>query len=381
MRNTCRGRAVVLEGRLGEVRKGVGHGREGSFRASTAASEPRSSCPPPPRSASRSRRPPRPAAPAARPGVAAQRGPSWPDRSRASATRRSPCPTTSTTSTRSPPRSWRPPTPRRRLRVGSLTYGNDYRHPVVLAKEAATIDLLSGGRFELGLGAGLDDDRLRAGRHRARPTRRPHRPTGRGARRDHRPLGRRSVHRRGRRTTRCAASTASRSRSAPRIATPARATDPDRRRRSQDPHPGRPEGRHHRPQHRARRRAASTSRRDRPPPTRPPSRRSAGSARPPASGSTTSSCRSGCTWPPITDDRRGLAEAFGPALGLGPEEAMASPHALAGSVVGDRRAVPRAARALRHQLHRARGGRARCVGPGGRSAGRHLTAGPPGVLR
>ncbi|MFL6240371.1 MAG: TIGR03621 family F420-dependent LLM class oxidoreductase [Actinomycetes bacterium] len=40
------------------------------------------------------------------------------------------------------------------LRVGTLVLGNDYRHPVVLANEAATIDLLSGGRLELGLGAG-----------------------------------------------------------------------------------------------------------------------------------------------------------------------------------------------------------------------------------
>src|ERR1700716_3451579 len=40
------------------------------------------------------------------------------------------------------------------LRVGSLVFDNDYRHPVVLAKEAATIDLLSDGRFDLGLGAG-----------------------------------------------------------------------------------------------------------------------------------------------------------------------------------------------------------------------------------
>ena len=40
------------------------------------------------------------------------------------------------------------------LRVGSLVFCNDYRHPVVLAKEAATIDVLSGGRLEFGLGAG-----------------------------------------------------------------------------------------------------------------------------------------------------------------------------------------------------------------------------------
>jgi probable F420-dependent oxidoreductase len=40
------------------------------------------------------------------------------------------------------------------LRIGSLVFANDYRHPVVLAKEAATLDLLSDGRFELGIGAG-----------------------------------------------------------------------------------------------------------------------------------------------------------------------------------------------------------------------------------
>jgi probable F420-dependent oxidoreductase len=41
-----------------------------------------------------------------------------------------------------------------RLRVLSLVLGNDYRHPVLLHKTAATIDFLSGGRLELGLGAG-----------------------------------------------------------------------------------------------------------------------------------------------------------------------------------------------------------------------------------
>lgn len=42
----------------------------------------------------------------------------------------------------------------RDLRVGTLVLCNDFRHPAVLAKEAATLDVLSGGRLELGLGAG-----------------------------------------------------------------------------------------------------------------------------------------------------------------------------------------------------------------------------------
>lgn len=40
------------------------------------------------------------------------------------------------------------------LRIGSLVLGNDYKHPAVVAKEAATLDLLSDGRLELGIGAG-----------------------------------------------------------------------------------------------------------------------------------------------------------------------------------------------------------------------------------
>jgi len=40
------------------------------------------------------------------------------------------------------------------LRVGALVFDNDYRHPLVLAKEAATLDVLSGGRLEMSLGAG-----------------------------------------------------------------------------------------------------------------------------------------------------------------------------------------------------------------------------------
>ena len=40
------------------------------------------------------------------------------------------------------------------LGLGTMVLANDFRHPAALAKEAATLDVLSGGRFELGIGAG-----------------------------------------------------------------------------------------------------------------------------------------------------------------------------------------------------------------------------------
>src|SRR5919108_2987370 len=40
------------------------------------------------------------------------------------------------------------------LRIGSFVFDNDYRNPVMLAKEATTLDLLSDGRLEFGIGAG-----------------------------------------------------------------------------------------------------------------------------------------------------------------------------------------------------------------------------------
>ncbi len=50
------------------------------------------------------------------------------------------------------------------LKVGALVFDNDYKHPVVLAKEIATIDLLSGGRVEFGIGAGwMNTDYEQAG--------------------------------------------------------------------------------------------------------------------------------------------------------------------------------------------------------------------------
>jgi probable F420-dependent oxidoreductase len=56
------------------------------------------------------------------------------------------------------------------LRVGCLVFDNDYRHPLVLAKELATLDVLSGGRVELGIGAGwMGSDYEQAGMQYDRP--------------------------------------------------------------------------------------------------------------------------------------------------------------------------------------------------------------------
>ena len=52
----------------------------------------------------------------------------------------------------------------RELRVGTLVYDVDYRHPVVHAKAGATIHLLTGGRHEFGIGAGwMESDYREAG--------------------------------------------------------------------------------------------------------------------------------------------------------------------------------------------------------------------------
>ncbi|MFN8617108.1 MAG: LLM class F420-dependent oxidoreductase [Dehalococcoidia bacterium] len=49
-----------------------------------------------------------------------------------------------------------------RVRIGALVTGNTYRHPAVLAKMAANVDQISGGRCVLGLGAGWQENEHRA---------------------------------------------------------------------------------------------------------------------------------------------------------------------------------------------------------------------------
>jgi F420-dependent oxidoreductase-like protein len=49
-----------------------------------------------------------------------------------------------------------------RIRVGVMVTGTPYRHPAVLAKMAASVDIVSGGRLELGLGAGWNEKEANA---------------------------------------------------------------------------------------------------------------------------------------------------------------------------------------------------------------------------
>ena len=77
-----------------------------------------------------------------------------------------------------------------RLRVGTMVLSNDYRHPALVAHEAATLHAISGGRFELGLGAGLVPPGVRRRRAPVRRRAAPDRPA-RGEPRGHHPAVRR----------------------------------------------------------------------------------------------------------------------------------------------------------------------------------------------
>src|SRR5437879_674668 len=46
----------------------------------------------------------------------------------------------------------------KRLRLGTLVSGIHYRHPALLANMAATLDIVSGGRLEIGIGAGWNEE-------------------------------------------------------------------------------------------------------------------------------------------------------------------------------------------------------------------------------
>jgi len=57
------------------------------------------------------------------------------------------------------------------LKVGTLVYGIDYRHPVIYARQSATLQLMSNGRHEFGLGAGwMVEDYEWAGLEYERPS-------------------------------------------------------------------------------------------------------------------------------------------------------------------------------------------------------------------
>src|SRR4030081_2781427 len=69
-----------------------------------------------------------------------------------------------------------------RIRLGTLVSPATFRHPSVLAKMAVTADHISGGRIELGLGAGWLEEEDRAYGFELPPTPRPHGAARRAAR-------------------------------------------------------------------------------------------------------------------------------------------------------------------------------------------------------
>src|SRR5881394_3748656 len=71
----------------------------------------------------------------------------------------------------------------KRVRIGCMVTGNTYRHPAVLAKMAVTIDHLSGGRLEFGIGAGWPEATFEGRYYRLdralaepKPVQKPHPP-------------------------------------------------------------------------------------------------------------------------------------------------------------------------------------------------------------